>query len=280
MNICDYAHLIVFSEDLESKLLAPDLIDSFEFKDRFKLDSIPLAPARAHRIKFCTKKTKFPKVDSFSDVQKRAQALHFFANHELLAIEMMACAILFFPYRGDRGAKFRKSLLVTIRDEQKHFRLYQKRMKDWDVEFGDFGVNDFFWRQMLQVKSSEQFYAVVALTFELANLDFAHFYRDVFLSVGDEKSAAIMQIILDDEISHVKIGKNWIEQSALNLNSMLWDTYQELLPEGLSPARSKGIRFNTHARKLVGFKDSFIDSQKNFKDSFEVVNRKKTELEI
>ena len=52
--------------------------------------------------------------------------LHFFANHELLATELMALVLLKFP---DAPAAFRKGVLETLKDEQEHTRLYIERMK-------------------------------------------------------------------------------------------------------------------------------------------------------
>ncbi len=277
MNICEYAHLILFSEDLESKMLSPSLVNNFEFNERCKIDEVPDMPARAHRISFSDKRPKFPSVESFNQVENRAKALHFFANHELLAIEMMACAILLFQVEGDEGKKFRRGLLATIADEQKHFRLYQGRMMEWGVSFGDFYLNDFFWKQMKKVETPEQFYAVVALTFESANLDFALYYKNVFDSIGDERTSTIMQTVLDDEISHVKMGHKWINQAFSESDKNLWDIYRELLPEKLSPARAKGMIFNQDGRMRAGLDDSYISGLKNYEDPFAVVNRKSKE---
>ena len=271
MNIFQYCHTILFSPGLDSKLLSPSLVDSYDLCPRIAIDEVPELPERDHGISFTDEKNKFPSSKSLVDIKSRARALHFFANHELLAIEMMACAILLFPIEGEQGVRFRKRLLATIADEQKHFNLYVGRMQEWGVRFGDFSLNDYFWRQMRKVKSIEQFYAVVALTFEGANLDFALYYHNIFKDLGDKKTATILKTVLEDEISHVRMGQKWLTDQYPEVD--LWQVYVELLPDKLSPARAKGIIFNEAARLKAGLNEEFIDSLKQYRDEFPVVNR-------
>ena len=50
----------------------------------------------------------------------------------------------------------------------------------------------------------------MSLTFEMANLDFSTMYGESFARNGDTESAALMAKILEDEISHVSFGWNWL----------------------------------------------------------------------
>ena len=77
----------------------------------------------------------------------------------------------------------------------------------------------------------------MSLTFEAANLDFAYFYGDIFRSIGDVKTANIMDIIYEDELNHVKLGAFWLKQHSSS--NSLWDSYLECLPEGLLPPGPK-----------------------------------------
>ena len=133
-------------------------------------------------------------------------ALHSFANHELLAIEMMAAALLIYPHEKEEQKRFKRGVLSALKDEQKHLGLYIARLNELGYEFGDFPLNDFFWRQMDKLKTPSQYAAVMALTFESANLDFAQFYAKIFRSFDDEKTASILDVVLKDELSHVGPG--------------------------------------------------------------------------
>ena len=168
--------------------------------------------------------------------------------------------------------KLKRGLLTTIRDEQKHFKLYVKRMRDFNVEFGDYPLNDFFWRQMQKVKSLSEYLSVMAITFEGANLDFAHYYQNIFSSIGDEKTAQIMKIVYEDEITHVALGAHWLNK--WRCDKSVWEYYLESLPELLTPSRAKGIIYNEESRTRAGLDSDFIANLKSYKDGFVVTTRK------
>ncbi|MDD0854211.1 DUF455 family protein [Halobacteriovorax sp. GB3] len=269
MNIYDYAETLLMGTSLEDKLLAPVNIDITHNNTPYDM---PLYPGRDESIAFSDEQVRFPGKGKLHLPEKRALAMHFFANHELLAIEMMAAAILKFPGESEEDLKLKKGLLKTIADEQKHFKLYVNRMKDFGLNFGDVPLNDFFWRQMPKIDNPSQFFSVMALTFEQANLDFADFYRHIFAEYGDEKSARIMDIVFEDEISHVAFGRTWL--NTWKQSKSLWDYYLENLPDNLTPARAKGIVLNIEARQRAGLDDHYIDSIENYRDNFKLTNRK------
>ena len=199
-------------------------------------------------------------------------ALSSFANHELLAIEMMATTLILFDHSTEEMRRFKLGVIKTIQDEQKHFTLYANRLKEYGYEFGDFPINDFFWRQMESIKTPEQYLAVMALTFESANLDFAHFYEKIFKEVGDTKTASILKVVYEDEISHVAFGVSYFEK--WRQNKSLWEYYNENLPYPMTPARSKGKNFVVEARKKAKMDEEFINKLSSFDDGFRVTSRK------
>jgi uncharacterized ferritin-like protein (DUF455 family) len=272
VDVFTYAHTLLFGTTLADKLLPPSVVDR-QATSSLKLPiDIPLAPGRPKNLIFAEKLPPFPKRTSFGRAESRATALHFFANHELLAIEMMALAILRFFPEGERGERFRRGLLKTIAEEQNHLSFYKQRMNELGLDFGDLPVNDFFWDRGRMSASPEVFYALIALTFEQANLDFAAYYRDLFSAAGDQVSADIMQKVLDDEIGHVAMGARWI--TSHTQDKELWEMYNQLLPAPLSPARGKGMHFNREARIKVGFTPDFIDKMENYREESRIGNRK------
>lgn len=264
----NFARNILCSSSLADKLA------SFEGSS-FKLgkgESIPDSPARSNQLKFSSEKLKFPKVSQFHQNEKRGMALHFFANHELLAIEMMAAFLLKFPTESKDDVKLKSGVLSALKDEQKHLKMYLERMGDLGVEFGDYPLNDFFWKQMKYLDTKEEFLAVMSLTFETANLDFCLFYREVFSEVHDFDSAKIMQAIFEDEVSHVKLGLKFLDK--WKEDQELFDYYKSLLPENLSPSRSKGIHFNAQVRRDLGFDPGFVEKIKNYREENRIFNRR------
>lgn len=268
MKLSEFAQDILLSTNLDSKLNTPDHIDF----DLFDAHEVPDNPGRKGKLSFSDKQVKFPKRTSLKVDSNKALALHFFANHELLAIEMMAAALYCYPSKTDEDTKFKKGILAALKDEQKHFKLYLGRMNELGVDFGDFPLNDFFWRQMSYLKTPESFFALMSLTFEMANLDFCIHYKDIFDELHDEKTSKILDIVLEDEVTHVSLGRYWLEH--WKPTGSLWDYYKSLLPEKITPARAKGIIFSHRARKNAGLEDSFINELENYRGDFAVTKRK------
>ena len=184
----------------------------------------------------------------------------------------MAASLLLFPHHTDEMKRFKQGIIKTIKDEQKHFNLYVKRLNDLGYEFGDFPINDFFWRQMESIKTPQNYLSVMALTFEAANLDFAHFYEKIFQEVGDIKTANILKVVYEDEISHVAFGVSYFEK--WRENKSLWEYYNEHLPFPLTPARGKGQKFVEEARRKAKMDHDFIAKLTSFDDNFNVTKRK------
>lgn len=266
MNVREYARQILEGESLEDKLLSSK---DLEFDDALVLYELPKNPGRIKRLEFNNEQVKFPRNTSFHLEEKRGLALHFFANHELLAIEMMAAALLMYP---NTPTAFKKGLVKTIQDEQKHLKMYIARMREFGIELGDFPLNDFFWRSMEKMDTPTKFYAAMAMSFEAANLDFAQFYEQGFRAVEDFKTADIMRVVLEDEISHVALGAHWLNQWRGNMD--LWNYYKSNLPGVMTPARAKGIHFDKEIRLKAGLDQSFITSLDEFRDEFKVTNRR------
>ena len=269
MNIINFCESILFNGDLESKLQSPDIVDCFDFRE----GNTPLVPARSTQLEMSEKRQKFPKVGNFKNELVRGQALHFFANHELLAIEMMAAAII--KCGNQKTKEFKqvaKGILHAIKEEQKHLRLYINRMNEFGVEFGDYPLNDFFWRQLSEINSFDDFFATMSLTFEAANLDFADFYQKIFSEIGDKKTANILKIVYEDELTHVKLGSFWLNKWKENKD--LWSYYLDHLPEGITPARSKGIAYQESHRKKAGLSSDFIFNLTHYRDDFAITRRK------
>lgn len=266
MKLSDFSNHILFGSDLESKLFS---IDHLEF-DEFPFE-VPKSPARSGNIKFSKKNAKFPKGNLF-EREKKAMALHSFANHELLAVEMMACALALYPHNTDELKRFKLGVLSSLKDEQKHFQLYITELNKLGYEFGDFEINKFFWQQMAKLKTPSQYLATMALTFEAANLDFAFYFEKIFRDMEDHETADILQVVLKDEISHVGFGVQYLKK--WRSDKSLWDYYCDQLPFPVTPARSKGKVFRAPERLKAKMPKDFVEMVSNYRDDFKITQRK------
>jgi hypothetical protein len=262
ISYSEYARTILLGGHLEDKLLETSIEwgkwESFE---------LPGLPGRTGPLSFSDNRYKFPRAVHLNEADKKAMALHSFANHELLAMEMMAAAILIYPHQTEDDLRFKKGIVTALKDEQKHLQLYIGRINELGYAFGDFPLNDFFWRQMPKLKTASQYTALMALT-----LDFAQYYAQIFKGFGDFKTASILETVLADEITHVAFGAHWLKR--WRSDKSLWNYYRESLPWPLTPARSKGIAFDPiiHAKAMGD--DEFMQELVAYEDEFKVTKRR------
>ena len=201
INITEFAEQIVFSNSLEEKLAAPGKL-SFDPNPVSKIPSgkslsTPGRPANLLMQHEPGRNVQPPRDDQLEDEKARGQLLHFLANHELLATELMALVLLKFP---DAPRAFRQGVLVTLQEEQQHTKMYLKRMRECGVEFGEWPVSGQFWRMVEPMQTPMDFVSRLSLTFEQANLDYSLHSASVFEKIGDSETAGLLRQIYEDEI--------------------------------------------------------------------------------
>lgn len=263
MELREFAERVLFATSLEEKLQSPDVITDEQPGSAIVT---PAAPGRPRELIFKatgTARGEFPGTRHLEQADERGRLLHFFANHELLATELMALVLLKFP---DAPAAFRKGVLETLKDEQEHTRLYMERMKSCGIEFGAIPVSGYFWRAVSGMESPMDYVAGLSLTFEQANLDFARHFSSCFGEVGDADSAKLLQKIYRDEIGHVAYGLKWFRRWK-NPSESDWEAFCRQLKFPLSPARAKGFSINVEGRRAAGLPQDFIENLNVFSQS-------------
>lgn len=257
----ELATRVLFTRDLGEKLRPAPLSSlpdtASEETNRLELGSV--LPARPDELRFAQASAARPPLPGrpgLVDEKSRGILLHFFANHELLAAELMALALLKFP---DAPPEFRRGLAATLREEQRHTRWYLARMKECGVAFGEYPLSPYFWDAVSPMESPLDYVSRLSLTFEQANLDYARHFGGILAEAGDVKSASILRRIYEDEISHVGYGLHWFRRWKDPAESD-WSALARRLPFPLSPSRAKGNRtgFNEEGRRAAGFDEDYI----------------------
>lgn len=266
MNVNEFAEQIVFGTTLEDKLLVPGKL-SFEKSASVDVERL-IVPGRPDGLQMSMDpgaNAQPPGDHQLENEKSRGRLLHFLANHELLATELMALVLLKFP---DAPKAFRQGVLVTLQEEQEHTRMYLRRMKECGVEFGSFPLSGQFWRVVEPMGSPMDFVSRLSLTFEQANLDYSQHFANVFKRIGDLSTSQLLQKIYEDEIGHVKHGLHWFRQWK-NPEQSDWEAYQESLAFPMSPQRGRGsgCEFNRQGREKAGLGDHFIDAIELFRQS-------------
>ncbi|HYG25063.1 MAG TPA: DUF455 family protein [Verrucomicrobiae bacterium] len=254
MEVREFAERVLYATSLEEKLRRPA---SLTDEQPGPAAQAPVAPGRPKELLFKppgSGKADFPGLHALENPRERGRLLHFFANHELLATELMALVLLRFP---DAPAAFRKGVLQTLKDEQEHTRLYMERMRACGIAFGEIPVSGFFWRTVSSMENPMDYVSSLCLTFEQANLDFARHFSRGFARVGDRDTAALLERIYRDEIGHVAYGLKWFRRWK-NPNESDWDAFCRQLKFPLSPQRAKGFSLNIEGRRAAGLDPEFI----------------------
>ena len=263
MELRDFAEQVLFARSLEDKLRAPGSITDERPGSAM---APPAAPGRPVELRFKGRDSAtvdFPAAHRLEHERERGVLLHFFANHELLATELMALVLLRFP---DAPPAFRRGVLQTLRDEQEHTRWYLARMRECGIEFGEIPVSGYFWRSVSGMESPMDYVAGLSLTFEQANLDYCRQFARGFAAAGDSKTADLLERIYKDEIAHVAYGLKWFRRWK-NPAESDWDAFCQQLKFPLSPRRAKGVVLNAEGRRAAGLEPAFIDELNAFSQS-------------
>lgn len=189
---------------------------------------------------------------SMATVEGRAALLHALAHIEFNAVNL-ALDILW-RFAGMPDAFYRDWLRVA-REEAYHFDLLRQRLATLDHAYGDFPAHNGLWDMAERTRGDLLArLALVPRTLEARGLDASPMIRNKLAGAGDAESAAIVDIILRDEIGHVAIGNHWFKLLCAQAGKEPVAGYAELAQRYGAP-RLRGP-FNLEARRAAGFDDA------------------------
>jgi len=148
--------------------------------------------------------------------------------------------------------EFYADWLQVAAEEALHFTLLNTHLGSLGHSYGDFNAHNSLWE--MAEKTREDVLARMALvprTLEARGLDATPAVRAKLAQAGDEAAAAILDIILRDEVGHVAIGNRWYAWLCEQQGAEPLSTYRELARHYKAPIL-KGP-FNLEARRAAGF---------------------------
>ncbi|WP_084009676.1 ferritin-like domain-containing protein [Pandoraea oxalativorans] len=189
-----------------------------------------------------------------TSVDGRAALLHALAHIEFNAINLALDAL--WRFDGLPSAYYDDWLQVAA-EEAYHFSLLVSHLRTLGdrYDYGCFPAHDGLW-DMARRTSGDWLarLALVPRTLEARGLDASPPIKAKLSSAGDKAGAAILDIILRDEIGHVAIGNRWYRWGCERAGCEPVETYARLAAQYGAP-RLRGP-FNLEARRAAGFDDA------------------------
>jgi uncharacterized ferritin-like protein (DUF455 family) len=182
----------------------------------------------------------------------RAVLLHALAHIEFNAINLALDAVWRF---AGMPAEFYTDWLRVASEEAHHFSLLGARLAEFGHAYGDFPAHDGLWEMCDRTRDNVLArMALVPRTLEARGLDASPPIRARLQQAGDHASAAILDVILRDEIGHVLIGNRWFRHLCERAQLDPHQTYLRLADEYRAP-KLRGP-FNFDARRAAGFDEA------------------------
>ncbi|KAK4053771.1 hypothetical protein OIV83_001427 [Microbotryomycetes sp. JL201] len=108
---------------------------------------------------------------------------------------------------GDKlPMSFFADFLKVAEDEAKHFSILRKRMLELGTTFGDLPVHHGLWESARETQTLFSRLAIIHLVHEARGLDTNPVQIERMKRVRDHETADVLQIIHDDELTHVACG--------------------------------------------------------------------------
>lgn len=193
---------------------------------------------------------------SMSTPQGRAVLLHALAHIEFNAINLALDAVWRFPRMPEA---FYADWLKVAAEEALHFSLLRERLADYGHAYGDFPAHNGLWEMCERTRDDVLArMALVPRLLEARGLDASPPIRARLKQAGDDASAAILDVILRDEIGHVRIGNHWFRHLCGERGLDPHAAWRELADRYRAP-RLRGP-FNLDARRSAGFDDAELDA--------------------
>ena len=232
-TLCDAAlHVLTTAAPMEKARLTRDYAAQWRAGEITEVGSaaLPDRPARPER----------PELRHASDMPRRGKAgsdktkialLHAIAHIELNAIDLAWDVMARFSENawlnirpptdfrkvGEKEAftlskKFYTDWIKVADDEAKHHMMLEERLNDLGASYGDLPAHDGLWDA--SQKTAQDFaarLAVVPMVLEARGLDVTPGMIATMQKQGDTKTADMLQIIHDDEVTHVEAGTVWFK---------------------------------------------------------------------
>lgn len=178
-----------------------------------------------------------------------ATLIHAIAHIEFNAINLALDAVYRFRKMPDQ---YYTDWLQVASEEAYHFSMLSERLQALGYDYGDMPAHNGLWEMCIQTDTDVMIrMALVPRVLEARGLDVTPAMMKKLTSAGDHKTVSILNIILRDEIGHVRIGSHWFKHCCAERDLEPLATFRQLLIDHMNG--SLRGPFYKEARLQAGF---------------------------
>ena len=199
------------------------------------------------------KPTELPPIKNFKSIEGKKYLVHTILHIEYSAIDLALDAALRFK---NMPIQYYKDWLEVADDEIRHFLMLENLLTELNGVYGDFPVHKNLFEAMEATPEFLRRMAAVPRYLEANGLDQNPKIMEKLNSNRDEfnmKFLEVLNIILKEEVDHVKKGDIWFKYECERLNLEPETTYMKIIEEVFPGSTKRKMDLNFDARKQAGF---------------------------
>ena len=168
-------------------------------------------PAREACFTVAQSESEMVTIDDPASAPGRRERLHRHMNNEIGSMEIAAQCLVDFP---EAPWELRMELARQAFDESRHVQGLLARLNELGGRKGEFPIANFEWSVTNTQDTIAARLAIQNRTFEAGQMDLLGSLHKLWRSLGDERTAAMLEAILADEVNHVRFANRWIRRLA------------------------------------------------------------------
>lgn len=153
------------------------------------------------------------KAQSFATTEGRKRLIHDLINGEFITVERLGRMLAEFP---ELPWQMKFEIARQIWDEARHGEALIRRLRELGGAFGDYPLNYWGWEVDVNRSDPLERLAISNTVFEREASKHLHHWIQIANETGDRESARVIEFLLADEVTHVQLGKKWIDELTKN----------------------------------------------------------------
>lgn len=185
--------------------------DHYHFKKIFSYSRMPARPAHFTVIEDAGKYDE--KAQTFETLEGKKRLIHDLINGEFITVERLGRMLAEFP---EQPWEMRFEIAKQVWDEARHGETLIRRLREFGAGFGDYPLNYWGWEVDVNRPDPLERLAISNTVFESEASKYMNHWIAAAHKTGDEESARLLEFLLMDEVTHVQLGRKWIDELTKN----------------------------------------------------------------